>query len=922
MFEQDLLVTRFTIPPLRSTLLARTHLLSILDQSRSVPLTLLLASAGFGKTTLLADWASRSAGQVAWLSLDEQDNDPTRFWTYLIAALRKTGATVGKATLTLLHSSQPPQLSSALTLLINELVELTQDTALILDDFHLLKEPALHASLKFFLQHLPGCLHLILASRVDPPLPLARLRARGQVLEIREADLRLREEEAARFLTQVMGLSSLSAEDIQLLEQRTEGWLAGLQLAALSLQRHQNVAAFLKAFAGSQRFLLDYVQEEILDALPEAQQHFLLKTSVLDRMNADLCYELTGEPASQQMLEALERAHLFLFPLDEERCWYRFHALFREALQARLQATQPELRPRLHRQAALWYQRQGWSHEALPHARASQDFSFLAQLLESYAERLFLQGEQQTLLSWAKQLPREVLNAHPRLVTDYILAFDLLFPFPNQQQEERGYLLQLQAEVEKLVQQEGSSLSPAERNLLQHRLMLLKLWDTGTRALSAGDVEQLSSFAASIQHLSLEDGMVWKLHSWGSLGMASRLSGNFPPMVAIFEESRKTIDKEQYPSQEVHILWILAVAMIALGHLRQARNYSETLRQLSKRLGIPVPLAAYPDLLQAQLAYEWNQLETAKSAAQAAIEKTAPLHYIDILMGAYEVMVRVSIAQHNLARAEQSVQEMEEISKNARIELFRPLIESLRAQLWLAQGRLNRALDWAEHTPYREQTPLYSREIAYLAIARTYIAGGQFSQALQLLATLRSSAEQFARVGSIISILALQIAALQAAGDRQEVPGLLLHLLTLTEPEGYVRVFLDLGEPMYQALRGFLAIEPGSDVAASLVSYAQMLLDAFAREQKQAADQLVSATASIPPAKTSLATISSLPEPLTAREKEVLRLIAQGATNQEIANRLVISLATVKKHIGSLLLKLAAENRTHAVARARELALL
>src|SRR6266536_2443773 len=435
MPEPDLLVTKFTIPPVRSTLVQRLRLLDILDQSCSVPLTLLSA------------WASQSTRQVAWVTLDDQDNDPTCFWGYVITALRKAGSSVGEATLVMLHSPQSVKLPVALTALINELAALAQDTALVLDDYHLIRESALHESLQFVLDHLPACLHLLLASRSDPPLALARLRAKGQVVEIREPELRLSGEEAARFLTQVMGLS-LSEEEIGRLEQRTEGWIAGLQLAALSMRRHADVSAVIQAFTGSHRFILDYVQEEILEPLPQKQQRFLLQTSVLDRMNAEICQALTGEPASQAILEELERANLFLIPLDEERRWYRFHTLFREVLLARLQATQPEQVIRLHREAALWYQHQEWPHEAIPHALATQDAVFVAELLESYIERLSRQGELQTLLAWIKLLPLEVLRAHPRLATSYILAFNVLFPFSHQQQEERAYLHQLRGSGE------------------------------------------------------------------------------------------------------------------------------------------------------------------------------------------------------------------------------------------------------------------------------------------------------------------------------------------------------------------------------------------------------------------------------------------------------------------------------------------
>src|SRR6266550_1215453 len=838
MPEPDLLVTKFTIPPVRSLLLQRSHLLTVLDQSRSVPLTLLSASAGFGKTTLLSAWANQSTSQVAWLTLDEQDNDPTRFWAYVIAALRHSGyrlSTVGEAALAMLQSPQPPLLTGALTSLINELAALRQEIALILDDYHLISEQAIHKSLQFLLDHLPPCLHLLLASRVDPPLALSRLRARGQVVEIRDTDLRLSGKEAVSFLTQIMGLI-LSEEDISRLETRTEGWIAGLQLAALSMRRHHDVSAFIQAFTGSHRLILDYVQEEILEPLPQAQQRFLLHTSVLDRMNADVCRALTGEQASQQMLESLERANLFLIPLDEERHWYRFHTLFREVLLARLQATQPEQVARLHREAALWYQHQQWPYEAILHALATQDFLFVAELLEGYVERLYLQGELKTLLAWIKLLPQEVLRAHPRLATSYMLAFHLMFPFSPQQQQEKAYLHQLQEGVELLLQSEDQTTLPeAEQDRLRHRLIILDGWELAARALSDGDVEQLSGLAEQMQHMPLDDDTMWQQHQLAPFGMAWRMAGNFPPMVAALQESLKMTRMAQNRYLEAQILWGLIVALIALGQLSQARDRCQELLRLVDSLGRPLPVAAYPALFQAQLAYAWNQLEVAKSEALIAIEKTAPLQYMDILMVAYEVLFRVCMAQGDLTGAEQAVREMERVNQSAGIPLFRPWIEGLWAHLWLARGDLTRAVDWAEHTSYRQDVLFYSREIAYLALVRVYLAELRYPLALQWLAALLSSAEQFAREGSIISILALQVAALQASGATQEALRVLHRLLTLAEPEGYLRVFLDAGEPMQQALQAFLKTSHMrasiSPVPSALASYASTVLAAFEREQ-------------------------------------------------------------------------------------------
>ncbi len=840
MPEPDLLVTKFTVPPVRSALLHRSHLFEVLDQSCSVPLTLLLASAGFGKTTLLSAWASQRTSQVAWVTLDNQDNDPTRFWTYVIAALRHSDSrlsSVGDPAEALLHSSQPALLTSALTSLINELAAHAQDTIVILDDYHLISEPAIHESLQFVLDHLPSRLHLLLASRSDPPLALARLRVRGQLVEIRETDLRLDSGETAGFLTQVMNLS-LSEEEIGRLEQRTEGWVAGLQLAALSMRRHPDRSAWISAFTGSHRLILDYVQEEILQPLPEGLQRFLLQTSVLDRMNAEVCQRLSGEQASQQVLESLERAHLFLVPLDEERRWYRFHTLFREVLLARLQATQPEQVARLHREAALWYQQQGWPHEAISHARASRDFLFMAELLEDSIEGLYQQGELKTLLTWIKQLPQEVLHTHPRLATSYLLAFHVLFPFSPQQQEETAYLQQLRAGVERALQCEDQTVLPeARRDQLRHRLTILDGWGLVAQALSDGNVEQLNRLAEQVQHLPPDDDPMWQQHRLAPFAMAWRMAGNFPPMVTALQEMRKITQTTQNRYLELQALWGLIVALIALGQLSQAHKHCQELHWLVDRLGGPLPVAAYPDLFQAQLAYAWNQLEVAKKAAEIAIEKTAPLQYMDILMSAYEVLGRSFLAQGDQTSAEQAVREMERVNQTARIPLFHPGIESLRVQLWLAQGNLTRAGDWAERTSYQKSAHFYNYESASLALVRVYLAELQYPQALQLLAALLGAAEQVVRMGSVIAILALQVAALQASGATHEALRVLDRLLTLAEPEKYMRVFLDAGKPMHQALQAWLATSPmqKQDVSPTLVSYAQMLLEAFAREQHQKA---------------------------------------------------------------------------------------
>jgi LuxR family maltose regulon positive regulatory protein len=908
------LATKLLAPQLPPALVNRERLLAELDATPVHRLVLLSASAGFGKTTLLSAWVRQSKSRVAWLTLDEQDDDPIRFWTYVIAALRKADLPVGEAMLALLQAPQRLELAGALASLINELAALGQETTLVLDDYHVIRERAIHESLQFLLDHLPDCLHLLIASRIDPPLALSRLRVRGQLVEIRDTDLRLSSEEAATFLSRVMRLA-LSEEDVQRLETRTEGWIAGLQLAALSLRRHTDASAFIREFTGSQRFILDYVQEEILTSLPELQQRFLLETAVLDRMNAAVCQALTGREDAQQILEALERANLFLVPLDEERNWYRFHALFREVLLARLQVVQPGRALQLHRVAAIWYEQQGWLHEAISHALAAQDFSFAASLLESNIERLYLQGELKTLLAWIKQVPESVLCERPRLATSYILTFNMMFPFAHQQLAERASLHQLMEQLVQRVDQE--SLAPQERDRLLNRITILKSWDLIAGALSDGNVEQLTSVVQQMQRLSLDDDIMWTLQHGGCLTIALRLAGNFPPMVAAIQELRTLSRTTQQRALESQVLWGLIAAQIALGQLRQAHNHCQELRHLVDRLGRPLPVAAYPNFFQAQLAYEWNDLDMAKSAALKAIEQAAPLQYMDILMGAYEVLVRVCIVQGDLTGAEQAVREVERLHQSADIPLFRPWIAGVRVYLWLAQGKLVQAVDWVKRSGHRQDALTYPREREYLALVHVYLTMQQYPQALQWLNALLSSAEQVERTGSVIEILALQVATLQAAGNVQEARRVLQRLLTLTEPERYVRIFLDADEPMQQALQALLVAEQ-NDVPPGCISYIHTLLDAFVSGRGQEATEKMLS----PVAQSLTNTPSPLPEALTPREQEVLLLLAEGASNQEIARRLVVSLATAKKHVANILSKLGAENRTQAIAYARSLSLL
>jgi LuxR family maltose regulon positive regulatory protein len=899
MPEPDLLGTKFTIPPLRSVLLARSHLLEVLEQSRSVPLTLLSAGAGFGKTTLLSAWASQSTGQVAWLTLDDQDNDPTRFWTYAIAALRHSGTPLGEAAEALLHAPQSSLLTGALTSLINELATLAQHTSLILDDYQVISEPAIHTSLQFVLDRLPPRLHLCLSSRVDPQLPLARLRAKGQVAEIRETDLRLSDEEVSGFLTQVMGLS-LSAEEIGRLEQRTEGWIAGLQLAALALRRHTDASAFLQAFTGSHRLILDYVQEEILDPLPETQQRFLLHTSVLDRMNADVCQRLSGEQASQQMLESLERAHLFLVPLDEERRWYRLHTLFREVLLARLQAREPEHVAHLHREAAHWYAAQSLLHEAIPHALEASDFELAADLMGRWILPQHWRNEYHLLRRWAAQLPEAALHARPRLSFTYVSAVVLTSP--------RGPRTLERVEVSLQQAEEGFRAS-GDRVGLGAALV--------ARAVLTGQQGAFAqAFALGRQALEVlpEDETQWRGHALCLVGWEAALAGELTHARALLRQGLALYERaETLPGTQFALAELGDVCLdqgelhLAARYFRQALTSSEVQRELAQ-LQLTLETGERETYYErmahygvAQLAYEWNDLDAAERELGEAL--SGPSEWRHVLTGGVLLQVRLLLARR---AGEQAREVLADLAVRAsRPEMVREL-QLCQAYLALSVGDLVTAQRWAASAlPEPAPLALTRREEEVLLLARLRVAEGQAEAALDVLARWRLEARTSERQRGALHLLVLEALAHQASGAGQQARAVLLQALRLARPQGYQRLFLDEG----QAIASLLQTLVPELREEALAAYVRSLLRA-SRSAQEKPEALPAGLA------------SGLLAPLTPRERHVLQLLAEGASNQEIAKALVVSRATAKKHVASILSKLGAANRTQAVARARSLSLL
>lgn len=902
MSEPHLLMTKFTIPLLRAQLLPRAHLLELLNQCCSLPLVLLSATAGFGKTTLLSSWASQSTQPIAWLSLDEQDNDLVRFWTSVITALRPREPFLEARSNAQLHTQ--PQFLALLSSLINDLAASGSETFLVLDDYHVIQEPIIHSSFEFFLDHAPSCLHIVLSSRVDPPLPLSKWRARGRMTEIRDANLRLSEGETASFLNQVMGLY-LREEEAQQLFERTEGWIAGVQLAALSLVRTRDPASWVRSFNGSYRFILDYMQEEILKLQPPPIQHFLLQTAVLTEMNASLCQALTEEPggeqASQVVLEFLERSNLFVVPLDEERRWYRYHALFREALLTRLRATAPERFPHLHRRAAVWYAaREQWTL-AIPHALEAGEEDYAADLIERFVDPTSFRNEYHTLRRWLARLSSETLRSRPHLSFRYVDS--LVFTTARSPQT-----LDLVEEPLRWAEQ-GFRETSHEAGLgavLTARAVLTTF---------QGAFAQACALARQALPLLPEQESLWRGHGLHLLGLERIISGQPDEAQPLLLQSRALLERAGSLPGTILVTSMLGETCMSQGALSQAEHFfqqalshsheHEDLAQLQLTLETGRRESYYERLASyglSQLFYEWNDLDRAQQYLHAALTE-APYPWIHLLTPGILLQVRLLLARRDVEQARSFLNR--QATQPSRPEVLQ---EIHMAQAWLAlkTGEQAHAEQWASACLHQAE-PLVAtrREEAGLLLVRLRLAEDQPQAALALLERWKQEARKNHRGYSELQMLLLEALAHEQAGARAQAKAALQEALTRARPEGYQRLFLDEGVRIEALLKSLL---PDLREKA-LASYTRALLTAFTKAEALPGAHPVEAA-------------SRLLDPLTPQEQRVLQQLAQGASNQDIADALLIQLSTARKHISSILSKLGVANRTQAIARAREYGLL
>jgi LuxR family transcriptional regulator, maltose regulon positive regulatory protein len=904
--RDELLATKLRIPQARRDRLGRARLIERLNQGMAREVLLVCTPAGFGKTTLLADWAASARWPVAWLSLDPEDNDPARFWRYVIVALDRVCEGLAEHLLPLLT---PPSVTSGqgvATALINRLQAKPDEVALVLDDYHLLQSGPIHEGMAFLLDHLPPQLHVVLTSRSDPPLHLARLRARSQLAELRTADLRFTPQEAAILLRQVWGLD-LSPEAIAALEDRTEGWAVGLQLAALSLRERPDPAAFLEAFTGTHRYVLDYLSEEVLERQPDRVRTFLLQTSILERLSGPLCDAVTDRSDSQDLLEDLERANLFLIPLDAQRRWYRFHHLFSDLLRAELQRPGGGSIPELHRRAADWYQQHGLTDQAIRHASAAGDSARAARLVEEHLSVTLQRAESVLLDQWLSWLPEEVVRSRPRLCLAQAMLewhrYRLEAVERLLQQVERA--IEVRRDVKELeVPTEGGMVGDARA-----AIALLRAQVAGVR----GDGEREAEFAqAALAYMAdREHGprfwARWLLVAadWHR-GRLRQAESGFAEMLA---EGRAAPD----PHPLMTTCYPLGAVQRARGELGAAlRTFREGLRWAAAGGRFSPLVGCEGHIGIAQVLYARNHLDDALRHATEAVRLGRQVVESFLLALGLDAMAWIHLAMGNVEAAVAAMDEAYGMLPDTAIARHIYPGGGWRARLLLALGRDGEVARWTEERGLTVDDAVdYQRERDYLVLARVLLARQEPDGALRLLERLDALAAAQGRTESLIEITALRSLATQAAGDHQGALTELAEALTLARPEGYVRVFADEGPPMAALLQSLIrARQRGRAVAASHAARDHVNRVAWAFRSPIGQPERPAPAA------------GELLEPLTRRELEVLGLVAAGRPNREIADALVVTLETVKKHLSHVFDKLDAANRSEAVARARELRLI
>ena len=887
----------------------RPRLSERLDRGIASKLMLVSAPAGFGKTTLLTEWLAAGPAApaderlTAWLSLDRGDNDPASFWTYVIAALRTVASGVGESALALMQAPQPPPIETVLTVLLNDLRATAGDIVLVLDDYHVIDARDVQDGMAFLLDHLPPQLHVVIAGRADPALPLARLRGRGELVEIRAAELRFTPDEAAAYLNEMMGLQ-LTARDVAALEGRTEGWIAALQLAALSMQGRDDVAGFIAGFAGDDRYVVDYLAEEVLQRQSECVQVFLLQTSILGRLSGPLCDAVTGQSGSKAMLEALDRGNLFLVPLDDRRRWYRYHQLFADVLHARLLDEQPGQVPDLHRRASAWYEQNGESSEAISHALAAGDFGRAADLVELAIPAMRRSRQEGTLRGWLKALPDEVVRVRPVLSVGLAGALLAVGEMEGVERRLRDAERCLGATpgagagspaltAEMAVNDEEFRRLPAAIELYRSAL-----------AMARGDVPGTVRHARRAIDFSPEEDHLVRASAAGMSGLAFWTSGDLEAGHSAYAECVAGLRRAGHIADIFGCSIALADIRSTQGRLGEAmRTYEQALQGVPEQGG---PVLRGTADMYVGMSEVYRERDDLHAATQHLLRSQELGEHNGLPQNRYRwrvAMARIRQAEGDPAGALDLLNEAERLYTGDFFPNVRP-VPALKARVWITQGRLGEALGWAREQGLSVDDELsYLREFEHITLARMLLARytderaeRPIHEATRLLERLLAAAEEEERTGRVIEILVLRALAHQTLGEIPAALACLERAMTLAEPEGYVRVFIDEGPPMASLLRA--AAKQGT-----ARNYVRRLLAAVTETED------------------STPVSQGLIEPLSERELDVLRLLGTDLGGPAIARELIVSLNTVRTHTKNIYAKLAVNNRRAAVRRAAELGL-
>ncbi len=890
-----LLQTKLFAPPLRPSLIPRPHLIQRLNAGLHGKLTLVSAPPGFGKTTLVSSWLQQCERPSTWLSLDKDDNEPTRFLTYLMAALQKIDEGVGKTAVSHLQSPQPPPPETLLALVINDLAALAESVLLVLEDYHVIHNLDIHKALAFMLGNLPPQLHLVVTSREDPPLPLYRLRSSGHMTGIYAHDLRFSSDEAAAFLQQTMKVV-LVPEDVAALAQRAEGWVAGLQLAALSLQGLPNAHQFVTDFAGDDRYIADYLLNEVLGRQPTHIQEFLLQTAVFERFCPSLCDAILESPPNhaQAILTYLDEANLFIIPLDNKREWYRYHHLFSDFLRLRVRNDLPDKIAVLHQRAAAWYEENGLLAEAIENALSGQDFQRAGRLIEKNGlVTIFGHAQWNKFLGWLESMPAEMIQARPQLNLQFAWA---LFS--------TGRWL----ETEPYLQGVESAFNEGKESS-DHKWMLgevatiraLVFYETGqlsrSKEMAAVALEWLPETNKTIRSVAiLARGMA---HMWGDDDIQTKR-----------QHLQQAINEAQVAGNAtvgLFALGCLTMLYVRVGRLHQAAKYYEKARTLGTVEGkLLLGPAGVACVQMGEALREWNQLEAAEEVLLAGVKLCQQQLGMPVwIIEGHVNLARIKLVNGNEQQAEKLMQQAEvlltELPRHGEtVQHLIAAIQVYRLKCWLVQGRLTVVMQWLVDKGFSLETAVSPQNATFhLLLARTLFEQVQIEQAQKQLHRLISIAAETESIQWSAEFSMLQALCFQAQGAREQAVEMLSRSLSLSEPEGYVRLFVDFGEPMARLLQ--------TGVNHNIASpYAKKLLSAF--------DDLPSS----PPPDLS----DVLVESLNDRERQTLKLIAAGLTNREIAEELYLSVNTIKVYASRIYGKLSVNGRAEAINTAHELGLL